>query len=86
MCLFVEKFTVINYSCLYPVIIQEYSRPISPANKAEQAILLLLRKLKNENPEWNNAVYLLRYQMLSYIIFERQNGRQNIYYDMFAAS
>ena len=35
--------------------------------QAEQAILPLLKTLKNEKPEWNNVVYLLRYQMLALI-------------------
>ena len=43
------------------------SRPeaVSAVNKAEQVILPLLKTLKNEKPEWNNAVYLLRYQTLA---------------------
>ena len=34
---------------------------------AEQTLFPLLKKLKNDKPEWNNAVYLLRYQALALI-------------------
>lgn len=33
--------------------------------KTESKILPMLQTLKNEKPEWNNAVYLLRYQALA---------------------
>ena len=47
----------------------DLTRPeaVSAVNKAEQVILPLLKTLKNEKTEWNNAVYLLRYQALSLI-------------------
>lgn len=38
---------------------------VKVAEKAEKVILPLLQTLKNEKPEWNNAVYLLRYQALA---------------------
>ena len=47
----------------------DLSRPeaVTVVNKAEQMVLPLLKTLKNEKPEWNNAVYLLRYQILALI-------------------
>ncbi len=47
----------------------DLSRPetLTVINKTEQVILPLLKTLKNEKTEWNNAVYLLRYQALSLI-------------------
>lgn len=41
------------------------AKMIGVVEDAEENVLPLLRTVKNTVPEWNNAVYLLRYQMLA---------------------
>ena len=38
---------------------------LKAVSDAEKNAIPLLRVIKNAEPEWNNAVYLIRYQMLS---------------------